>query len=136
MDQKMFFIILIVFLITSEFYFMIRNIIKYGVYLLILIYIIKIINPTISSKIKNFLNTLLNSDENFIISNVSGLIKIIKKFFNIGKLKIFDNLFDDETNLNDELKFNNKINLNNIFNDSTLNNSPDYNNLFDDKLIK
>jgi hypothetical protein len=121
---------------------MIRNIIKYGIYLLILIYVIKIINPTISSNIKNFLNTLLNSDENFIISNVSGLIKIIKKFFNIGKLKIFDNLFDDELkfnnkiNLNDELKFNNKINLNNIFNDSTLNNSPDYNNLFDDKLIK
>jgi hypothetical protein len=115
---------------------MIRNIIKYGIYLLILIYVIKIINPTISSNIKNFLNTLLNSDENFIISNVSGLIKIIKKFFNIGKLKIFDNLFDGETNLNDELKFNNKINLNNIFNDSTLDNSPDYNNLFDDKLIK
>ena len=136
MDQKMFFIILIVLLITSEFYFMIRNIIKYGIYLLILIYVIKIINPTISSNIKNFLNTLLNSDENFIISNVSGLIKIIKKFFNIGKLKIFDNLFDGETNLNDELKFNNKINLNNIFNDSTLDNSPDYNNLFDDKLIK
>ena len=100
MDQKMFFIILIVFLITSEFYFMIRNIIKYGVYLLILIYVIKIINPTISDNIKTFINTLLNSDENLIIGNISSLIKIIKNFFNIGKLKIFDNLFDDETKLN------------------------------------
>jgi len=111
----MFFIILIVFLITSEFYFMIRNIIKYGVYLLILIYIIKIINPTISDNIKTFINTLLNSDENLIFGNISSLIKIIKNFFNIGKVKIFDNLFDDKTNLNNII--NNNINSYNDKND-------------------
>ena len=112
MDQKIFFIILIVFLLTSEFYFMIRNIIKYGIYLIILIYIIRIINPSISDNIKKFINTLINSDENFIIGNISSLIKIIKNFFKIDKLKIFDNLFDDETKLNNI--FNNNNDNNNI----------------------
>ena len=108
MDQKIFFIILIVFLITSEFYFIIRNIIKYGIYLLVLMYIIKIINPNISDNIKNFINTIVNSDENLIIGNVSSLIKIIKNFLKIDKLKMFDNLLDDETKLN------------NIFNDKLI----------------
>ena len=103
MDQKIFFIILIVFLLTSEFYFMVRNIIKYGIYLILIIYIIKIINPDTSFNIKTFTNTLINSDENSIMSNISSLIKIIKKFFNISNFKMFDNLFDAETTMN---KFN------------------------------
>jgi len=120
MDQKIFFIILIVFLLTSEFYFMIRNIIKYGIYLIILIYIIRIINPAISDNIKKFINTLINSDENLIIGNISSLIKIIKNFFKIDKLKIFDNLFEDETKLNNIFNDNNDnsiINLSNAKND-------------------
>jgi hypothetical protein len=103
MDQKIFFIILIIFLLTSEFYFIIKNIIKYGIYLIILIYIIKIINPNISNSITNFINTLVNIDENSIIVNISNLIKNFKYFFNINKYKMFDNFFDDETNLH---KFN------------------------------
>jgi len=104
MDQKGFLIILIIFLITSEFYFMIRNIIKYGICLIVIIYIIKLINPDISNNIKNFISKIINSDENIIISTFSYLIKIIKKFFNFEKNKLFDNLFDDElalTKLND-----------------------------------
>jgi len=115
---------------------MIRNIIKYGIYLIVLIYIIRIINPTISDNIKNFINTILNSDENLIIGNISSLIKIIKNFFKIDKLKMFDNLFDDETKLNnifnDETKlnniFNDETNLNNIFNDNKVINSSNDNN--------
>ena len=81
MDQKIFFIILIIFLLSSEFYFIIKNIIKYGIYLIMLIYIIKIINPDISNNIKTFINTLINVDENLIIVNISKLIKTFKNFF-------------------------------------------------------
>jgi len=81
MDQKIFFIFLIVFLLTSEFYLMIRNIIIYGIYLFIIMYILKIINPSISENIKLILNTLINTDEKYIMTIISNSITYIKSSF-------------------------------------------------------
>ena len=81
MDQKIFFIFLIVFLLTSDFYLMIRNIIIYGIYLFVIMYILKIINPSVSENIKSFLNTLINTDEKYIMTIISNSITYIKSSF-------------------------------------------------------
>lgn len=85
MDKKIFFIILIIFILTSDFYFVIRNIIKYGLYLILIIYIIKIVNPKLSEQIKKIINGFINSDENIIFKYISYFIKYIKKYINNKK---------------------------------------------------
>ena len=84
MDQKIFFIILIIFLLTSNFYSIISNIIKYGIYLILLIYIIKIVNPELSENIKKIIYNLINSEDNFFIGYISYFITTIKYYFNIS----------------------------------------------------
>jgi len=96
MDQKIFFIFLIIFLVTSEFYLMIRNIIVNGFYLFISMYVLKIISPDMSKKIKSFLNTTINTDENSIMEIVSNGIKQIKSKFNISKLIDINKYLDEE----------------------------------------
>ncbi len=96
MDQKIFFILLIIFLVTSEFYLMIRNIIINSGYLFVIMYVFKIINPDISNNIKSFMNTIINTDEKSLMSYVSNGIKKVKQSFNINKLDVLNNLFEDE----------------------------------------
>lgn len=96
MDQKIFFIFLIIFLVTSEFYLMIRNIIVNGFYLFVSIYILKIVSPDMSLKIKSFLNATINTDGNSIMEIVSNTIKYIKSKFNINKLIDMNKLIDIE----------------------------------------
>jgi hypothetical protein len=86
MDKKIFFIILIIFILTSDFYFVIRNIIKYGLYLILIIYIIKMINPKLSEQIKKIIYGFINSDENVIFKYISYIIKYIKKYINNEKI--------------------------------------------------
>jgi hypothetical protein len=105
MNEKSFFIILIIFLLTSEFYFMIRNIIKYGIYLLLIIYILKIINPKFSDILKNFIKSFINSDESSIMVIISKLIKLIKSLLNINGIKPLLN----KDFLNDSIFFDYKI---------------------------
>lgn len=103
MDEKIFFILLVIFLVTSDFYLMIRNIIYYGICLFIIMYLFKIINPNISNKIKSFLNSIINTDETSIIKILSLIIKNIKSMFNVNKL-IDDeeiNRFSEETPVSD-----------------------------------
>jgi hypothetical protein len=69
MNQKIFFIILIIFLLTNEFYSIITNIIKYGFYFILFIGLIKIINPNIASKIKNNTINIINTDISLNSSN-------------------------------------------------------------------
>ncbi len=83
MNEKIFFILLIVFLFTSNFFIMIKNIIINGIYLFLIIYICKIINPNISKKIKSILESLLNIDENTGMKLISNLIKFIKSKLNL-----------------------------------------------------
>ena len=103
MDQKIFFILLIVFLLTSEFYLMIRNICLYGFYLLVILYILKIISPKMSEKIKTFLNISINTDEKSIMKNISNIIKFIKTKINVNTLNIdkLTNLFEDKNASNE-----------------------------------
>lgn len=82
MDQKLFFIILIIFLLTNEFYFLIKNILKYGLYVYLIYSILKIILPNISNQfndITKYINpNILNFDENTLMSygkNIVGYIK-------------------------------------------------------------
>jgi hypothetical protein len=86
MDKKIFFIILIIFILTSDFYFVIRNIIKYGLYLILIIYLIKMINPKLSEQIKKIINGFISSDENIIFKYISYFIKYIKKYMNNNKI--------------------------------------------------
>jgi hypothetical protein len=106
MNENKFFIILIIFLLTSEFYFMIRNIIKYGIYLLLIIYILKIINPKFSDILKNFIKSFINSDESSIMVIISKIIKLIKSLLNINNISpllnndfLNDNIFFDYKNI-------------------------------------
>ena len=104
MDQNIFIIILIIFLLNSEFFFMIKNIIKYGIYLLLLIYIIKIINPDISDYIKKIINGLLNSDENIIIKTISYIIKFFKKTIDVNKLNTQTDILSTSSTIDVENK--------------------------------
>lgn len=71
MNEKIFFIILIIFLLTNEFYFVIKNIIKYGVYLILILYILKIVSPDLSTKVKSKVIDSLDDEKN------SGIISMI-----------------------------------------------------------
>jgi hypothetical protein len=71
MNEKIFFIILIIFLLTNEFYFVIKNVIKYGVYLILILYILKIVNPDLSTKVKSKVIDSLDDEKN------SGIISMI-----------------------------------------------------------
>jgi hypothetical protein len=75
---------------------MIRNIIVNGFYLFISMYVLKIISPDMSKKIKSFLNTTINTDENSIMEIVSNGIKQIKSKFNISKLIDINKYLDEE----------------------------------------
>jgi hypothetical protein len=64
MNEKIFFIILIIFLLTNEFYFVIKNVIKYGGYLILIIYILKIVSPDLSTKVKSKVIDSLDEEKN------------------------------------------------------------------------
>jgi hypothetical protein len=71
MNEKIFFIILIIFLLTNEFYFVIKNVIKYGVYLILILYILKIVSPDLSTKVKSkFIDSLDYEKNSGIISTI------------------------------------------------------------------
>jgi hypothetical protein len=84
MEQKLFFIILIIFLLTNEFYFLIKNILKYGLYVYLIYSILKIILPNISNQLNNITKYInpnnLNFDKDTLMSygkNIVGYIKNI-----------------------------------------------------------
>lgn len=78
MNQKILLIILIIFLLSSEFYYLIANIFKYGLYLIGFAYALKIISPDLLTKLKNILSNIINLDELSIFKYISALIKFIK----------------------------------------------------------
>ncbi len=102
MDQRMFFIILIFFLLTNEFYYLITNIIKYGLYGLFLIYILNIIFPNYSIIIKNWIIYFLNSST---LSNNKSLYDINN---------------DINYDLTNDIKYDIKNNLTNVVNKDLL----------------
>jgi hypothetical protein len=81
MTSDFFFLILIIFLLTNEFYFVIKNLIKYTIFLLIIIQIVNVINPNIALYIKDTLKVLIYSDESILLIIMSNIITYIKKIF-------------------------------------------------------
>ncbi len=84
MNEKIFFIILIVFLMTNEFYFTIKNIIKYGIYIILILYILKIISPELSTTVKSKIIDSLDDKNSNIITKIlsyigSFIASLIKK---------------------------------------------------------
>lgn len=82
MNEKIFFIILIIFLLSNEFYFVIKNIIKYGGYLILILYILKIVSPELSAKVKSKVIDSLDEEKNTsivptVLSYVASFIKNI-----------------------------------------------------------
>lgn len=85
MDQKMFIIILVIFLLTNNFSKIFTDIIKGIVYLLLILALLKIINPSIGEKIKKYLLNILNSDN--IFSPVASQLKtFIKTTINMNEI--------------------------------------------------
>lgn len=78
MDSKIFFIILVIFMLSNEFYYLITNIIKYGFYFIFLIYISKIIFPNYTGSIKDI---ILNFDEVTVLKFLSSSAGFIKNLF-------------------------------------------------------
>ena len=99
MDQQMFFIILIFFLLTNEFYYLITNIIKYGLYGLILIYILNMIFPNYSIIIKNWIIYFLNSSTYNLTNDINN---------------------DLQYDLTNNIKYDIKNNVNNVVNNNLL----------------
>jgi hypothetical protein len=80
MDQKIFFIILIIFLLTNNFSTIIKDMIRGCVYLLLVLALIKYINPSFQKKTKEHLNNIINSDQGIFTSGISVVASYLKKF--------------------------------------------------------
>lgn len=81
MDQRIFILLLVIFLLTSNLNNVFTDITKSFFYLIIILYIIKIINPNMQSKFKQFIINIINFDGS-IYDNFSYIATKIKKIFN------------------------------------------------------
>lgn len=80
MDQKYFIIILVIFLLTSNFSKVISDIIKGFIYLFLSLAVLKIINPSIETKTKNNLSNIINSDQGLFTNGFSSIASYLKSF--------------------------------------------------------
>lgn len=79
MTERLFILILVIFLVLSRNSELITNIIKNLFYLILTLSVIKIINPEIEKEIKKFVIGLIeNGNDNFILSWLSTIIKFVK----------------------------------------------------------
>jgi hypothetical protein len=78
MNQQIFIIILVIFLLSSNFSKMFQNIVKNFGYLILILSVIKIINPTIEENIKLYLVKFINSDTETYSNILSGGAASIK----------------------------------------------------------
>jgi hypothetical protein len=80
MDQKMLILIIIIFLLSSNFSIMFYNIARNFIYLLLTLIIIKMINPELEDKIKNYLIRFINLDKTVIADTTSNSVTKLKSF--------------------------------------------------------
>ncbi len=80
MDQKIFIIILVIFLLTNNFSQIFKDIIKGVIYLSLVLTLLKIINPSIEKKIKTYLLNIINSDQGLFTNIFSSSASYLKKF--------------------------------------------------------
>jgi hypothetical protein len=79
MDQRIFILILVIFLLSTNLTNVFNDITKSFFYLIIILYMIKIINPSMQSKFKDFLIGIINFDTNGISNLFSSIATKIKK---------------------------------------------------------
>ena len=79
MDQRIFILILVIFLLSTNLTNVFNDITKSFFYLIIILYMIKIINPSMQSKLKDFLIGIINFDTNGISNLFSYIATKIKK---------------------------------------------------------
>lgn len=79
MEQNILIIIIIIFLLSSNFSIMFYNIAKYFICLLLIMIIIKMINPNLENKIKNYLIRFIELDKTVISDISSNSITKLKK---------------------------------------------------------
>jgi hypothetical protein len=87
MDQKLIIIILVIFLLTSNFSEIFKTIIKGVIYILLLLLVLKFINPSIEKKAKENISKIINSDEGIFINTFSVIASYFKKFINTSLYK-------------------------------------------------
>jgi hypothetical protein len=81
MDQKIFILFIIIFLLTTPIVGVASNIIKYLVYLILFISAASYLNPGIASSVREYLTQLINLD-GVLFSNIFSLIaSFIKNYF-------------------------------------------------------
>jgi hypothetical protein len=106
MEQNYFIIILVIFVLSSNYLFIIKDIIKSIIYLIFILSIVKMFNSNIEKKIKLNIFNFINSDNNYFADLFSIIASYVKK--NIIS-SVNNNLFVDTTEkIND-----NFINLSN-----------------------
>ena len=98
MEQKIFIIILVIFILTSNFSKIIRDIIKGFIYLFLALAVLKIINPSFGNKIKDNLSNIINSDQGLFTNSFSSVAVYLKKFIK-SSVKNKNTLNDASINL-------------------------------------
>lgn len=96
MDQKIFILILVIFLLTTPLISVASNIIKYFVYLVLFVTAINYLNPNIALIIKEFIIKFINLDTNLFMNIISFITFYTKKYFS-------QHLEDTKINLNNNL---------------------------------
>jgi len=91
MDQRFIIIILVIFLLTNNFSKIFKDIIKGFIYILLLLAVLKFINPSIEKKIKEILLNIINSEQGIFTNIFSTCAVYLKKFINTS-------IKDDEQN--------------------------------------
>ena len=81
MDNKIFILILVIFLLTTPITTVSWRIVKYLIYLLLFISAIGMLSTTVSDKIKENLIKIINMDGSIILNLLSVIFSSIKNFF-------------------------------------------------------
>jgi hypothetical protein len=81
MDNKIFILIIVIFLLTTPITSVSWNILKYLFYLLLFITAISLVSTDISNKIKEYLVKIINMDGSLILNILSLIFSKIKNFF-------------------------------------------------------
>jgi hypothetical protein len=80
MEQNYFIIILVIFVLSSNYSFIIKDIIKSIIYLILILSVVKMFNSNIEKKIKLNIFNFINSDNNYFTDLFSIIASYIKKF--------------------------------------------------------
>jgi hypothetical protein len=80
MDEKLFFLILIIFLLSSNFSKLFQDISKNFIYFMLIIIILGIVSPSIQENVKINLINIINLDSSVFKTSISYIFKKIKLF--------------------------------------------------------